>query len=173
MSMQPLKIEGLSQSANLETEQDQDVKQISRFLHKFDSSIKEERKSIAMKKGTLTKREVNDSMSLLKEVIPNKSVKSIIHILYKTIVKRDSEGNKRNKEEIDMIAQTGIDKNNPKRTSFHVYDSNIKALNSVEGEVYYRFDPNSPLVEKKNFDSVEEELRYKEKQMVAESIINR
>lgn len=89
------------------------------------------------------------------------------------MVKRDPEGNKRNKEEIDLIAQNGVDKDNPKRTSFHVYDSNIRAMNSIGGEVFYRFDPNSYDNPSKTFTNPEDELRYKEKQMVAESIINR
>lgn len=70
-------------------------------------------------------------MKMLKEVIPDKSVSRVVDMLYKTMVRRDAEGNKRNEEEIIQIVQNGVDKQNTRRTSLHVFESNIKALGRI------------------------------------------
>lgn len=76
------KSEAVSQSQHNSQQEKEHLKKVSQFLHNFDSSIKNDKNNKHFKRGSLTKREVTDCLDHLKQVIPNKSSKSIITILY-------------------------------------------------------------------------------------------
>ena len=111
---------------------------------------------------------MNESLGLLKEAIPHKNMDSIINILYKTIVKRDEDGNRRSAEQLSRIAEQGDLRDEGRGSSFHICDSNIRALGCIEGELLYHYDPRDS-----KGPSQEEAGRWRQKRIIAECVIKK